>query len=361
MGLYKRGEVWWYTIMRNGERKQASTGQTNKKAAALIFAEAVSGAQETKEVVEANPVVVDHSFDEFKKRYMETYSKHNKAQSSFVRDEYSFKQLDKSFSGLSLKEITPDRISEHKDRRMSEGATLGTLAKELQLLKSALNLAMREWKWIKETPFVDVKIEVPKNQIERYLTPEEETRLLSKCPDWLKEIVLFAINTGMRRNEILTLKWPQVDLDRRVITLLVTKNKEKRGVPMNATVHAILTSKVTKRKNSGYVFPSEAGTQIGPNNMERAFRKARKEAGLTDVRIHDLRHTAASRMAQAGIDLYKVGTILGHNDVRMTKRYAHLNVESLREGVDALTKPVAMVATPTTEFATVAAKLEEVG
>jgi len=347
--------------MRNGERKQASTGQTNKKAAALIFADAVSGAQETKEVVEAKPVVVDHSFEEMEVRYMEAHSRRTKAEGSVIRDEYSFKQLYKSFAGLSLKAITPARISEHKDRRMSEGATVGTLAKELQLLKGALNLAMREWEWIETTPFLKVKIEVPKNAIERYLTPEEEARLLSKCPDWLREIVVFAINTGLRRGEILKLKWPQVDLERRLVTILKPKNKETRSIPINTNVQELLKGKVTKRKNSGYVFPSEAGTQIGPNNMERAFRKARKEAGLSDVRIHDLRHTAASRMAQAGIDLYKVGTILGHNDVRMTKRYAHLNVECLREGVDALNKPVATDATPATEFATVATKSVEVG
>jgi len=336
MGLYKRGDVWWYTIMRNGARKQASTGQTNKKAAALIFADAVSGAQETKDIVHVAPIIDDHSFDELKERYMEAHSKRTKAEGSIIRDEYSFKQLDKSFAGQSLKDVTPARISEHKDRRRHEGASEGTLAKELQLLRNALNIAMREWEWIETTPFLKVKIEVPKNAIERFLTSDEEVRLLNECPDWLKEIVVFAINTGMRRNEILTLKWPQVDLDRRVLTLLITKNKDKRGIPMNATVQELLRSKATKRKNSGYVFPSEVGNQIDPHNMERAFRKARKAAGLNDVRIHDLRHTAASRMAQAGIDIYKVGTILGHKDVRMTMRYAHLNVESLREGVDAL-------------------------
>jgi integrase len=336
MGLYKRGEVWWYSFMRNGERKQASTGQTNRKTAALIYADALSGVRERKEVEEIIPASEDHTFDELRQRYMKSYSKPTKSEGSAIRDEYSFKQLDKSFAGRSLKEITPKLISEYKDRRRAEKVTEGTLAKELQLLRNALNIAMREWEWIEATPFLKVKIETPKNAKERYLTQAEEKKLLDSCPDWLKEIVAFAINTGMRRNEILTLKWPQVDLDHRVITLLITKNKEKRGIPLNERVFQLLKGKMSRRKNSGYVFPSKVGNQISPNNLERAFRKARTSAGLMDVRIHDLRHTAASRMAQAGIDIYKVGTILGHKDVRMTKRYAHLNVECLREGVNAL-------------------------
>lgn len=186
--------------MRNGERIQASTGRTNKKAAAMMYAEALSEGQE-KKVEEINPASEDHTFDELRQRYMASYSRPTKSEGSVIRDEYSFKQLNKTFAGLSLKEITPRLISEYKDRRRAEGATEGTLAKELQLLRNALNIAMREWEWIETTPFQKVKIESPKNAIERYLTPAEEKKLLDSCPDWLKEIVTLAINTGMRRNE----------------------------------------------------------------------------------------------------------------------------------------------------------------
>ena len=199
-----------------------------------------------------------------------------------------------------------------------------------------MNIAVREWEWIETTPFSRVKIEMPDNKKERWLTPDEETLLLGECPEWLQEIVLFAIYTGMRRNEIRSLRWPQVDLERQAISLLVTKNKEKRTVPINDMVLALLRGKVETRKNSGYVFPSQSGTMIEGHNLSRAYRMAREKAGLNDVRFHDLRHTAGSRMVQAGVDLYSVSLILGHKSLAVTKRYAHHNVESLRRGVDAL-------------------------
>lgn len=347
MGLFKRGNTWWFKKEIGGRRVQESTGTTNKKSAELYYSKRIQELEDDQRNG-PKPVVVEHTFEEFQIRYMETHSRRNKEESSSIRDKWSFKQLEKSFNGLMLREITPERISEYKDRRMAEGVMVATLAKELQLLRNALNIAVREWKWLEMTPFLEVKIEVPNNEIERFLTPDEEARLLKECPDWLKEIVIFAINTGMRRNEILTLKWPQVDLDRRVLTLLVTKNKDKRGVPMNATVQELLRAKGAIRTSSGYVFPSEAGTQINPHNLERAFRAARKEAKLEDVRFHDLRHTAGSRMAQAGIDIYTIAKILGHRTLAMTMRYAHHNVESLRHGLDALVAKVACSENPGT-------------
>lgn len=347
MGLFKRGNVWWFKKEIGGRRVQESTGSTNRKGAELIYTKRV---QEIEEELRAGPrpVVVSHTFDELKARYMESYSRRTKAESSILRDGCSFKQLERSFAGLELREITPVRLAEYKERRRSEGAKDSTLAKELQVLRNALNIAMREWEWIETTPFVKVKIEVPKNAVERFLSPEEEARLLNECPEWLKEIVLFAVNTGMRMGEILDLKWPQVDLERKVITLLVTKNGDKRGVPMNATVFELLRNKVKTRQNSGHVFQSKTGTKIDAHNLKRAFRRARGKAELNDVRFHDLRHTAGSRMAQAGVDIYTVSKILGHKTLTMTMRYAHHNVDSLRHGVDVLAraseKPVATVA-----------------
>jgi integrase len=107
-------------------------------------------------------------------------------------------------------------------------------------------------------------------------------------------------------------------------------------VPINEKVLTLLREKVSSRKNSGYVFPSEAGTMIEGHNLSRAYRLAKERAGLNDVRFHDLRHTAGSRMVQAGVDLYSVSLILGHKTLAVTKRYAHHNVESLRRGVSAL-------------------------
>lgn len=337
MGLFKRGKTWWFKKEVGCRRVQESTGTTNRRKAELYFADRI---QELEEEARNGPkkVYEDHTYEELRTRYMDTRSLLNKTATSIARDRHTFKQLDKAFAGMKLKEITPEKISDYKDRRLKEGIAVSTLAKELMILRSAFKIAMLEWEWIDVTPFLKLSIESSDNKIERYLTPEEEEKLVSECPDWLKDIVVFAINTGMRRGEILTLKWPQVDLDRRVLTLLVTKNKKKRGVPINAVVQELLRRKVSKRTDSDYVFPSEAGTLIDPHNLERAFRSARKAAKLLDLRFHDLRHTAASRMAQAGVEIYTIAKILGHETLSVTTRYAHHNVESLRYGLDAIVK-----------------------
>jgi len=341
MGLYRRngGKVWLFSIMHNGRRVQHSTKTENKKLAERLYAEALLKVQDgtwfevKDELIQAVP---DHTFEELVDRYITDHAIPTKMASSVSRDRYSFKQMKRVFGGLNLKQITPSRIADYKSLRRREDAKPATLAKELQVLRNSLNIAMREWEWLETTPFTKVRIEIPKNQKERWLTLDEEALLLGECPDWLREIVTFAIYTGMRRNEILSLRWPQVDMDREMVTLLVTKNKEKRGIPLSEKIVALLKAKMETRKNSGYVFPSETGTMIEGHNVGRSFRKAREKAGLPDVRFHDLRHTAGSRMVQAGVDIYTVSLILGHKTLAMTKRYAHHNVESLRHGVNAL-------------------------
>ncbi len=142
----------------------------------------------------------------------------------------------------------------------------------------------------------------------------------------------------MRQNEILSLKWSQVDLFRLTATLIETKNKEKRTIPLNQTVFEILKSKDKVRSISGYVFTSQAGTKLDARNLLRTFYAARKKADLEDVRFHDLRHTFATRLVQAGINLYVVKELLGHKTLTMTMRYAHHYPESLRHGVEVLDK-----------------------
>jgi len=193
---------------------------------------------------------------------------------------------------------------------------------------------------LKKNPFERVRIERVNNKVERWVTKEEEQKLLNASPSWLRQIITFALNTGMRESEIFSLRWSQFDPSRRTVTLLVTKNNQKRTIPLNQTVLDLLKAMngVRVRHISGYVFASEAGTMIGKRNLLRAFFTARKKVGLEDVRFHDLRHTFATRLVQAGIDIYTVKELLGHKTLTMTMRYAHHYSESLRHGVEVLDK-----------------------
>jgi len=334
MGLYRRGKIWWFRITHQGKRIQDSLKTDNKRLADKCYAKILTDIVEGGyfEKLEAKR----HTFDQLKERYMTEHSMVNKTEKSSVRDECSFKHLLGSFSGMTLAEITPARISEYKSLRRSKGAKTATIARELEVMRNAFNLAVREWEWMARTPFEKVRIEQPNNKVERWLTAEEEQSLLEASLPWLRDIIVFALHSGMRQNEILTLKWTQVDLQRRVATLLVTKNKEKRSIPLNRTLLELLQRIGRVRSISGYVFVSEAGTRRDARNLLRAYYSARKAAALEDVRFHDLRHTFATRLVQAGIDLYKVKELLGHKSITMTMRYAHHYPESLRSSVEIL-------------------------
>ncbi|MDD5434574.1 MAG: tyrosine-type recombinase/integrase [Nitrospira sp.] len=334
MGLYKRNssQFSWMSFRINGRRIFESTETTNKKLAEKIYAKRLTEITEGKWFFnEARK----RTFEELRDKYMTEHSKINKTPTTQVRDGSAFKRLSGFFGGLMLLEITPAQISDYKSLRIKAGIKPSTISRELEVLRHAMNLAL-QWEWIETSPFSKIKLDRPKNEIERWITAEEEKRLLDASTHQLREIIIFALNTGMRQDEILSLQWSQVDLFRRNVTLLITKNKEKRTIPINQTVLDLLKFKSKVRHLSGYVFISQAGIKIIASNLLRAYYVARKKAGLEDVRFHDLRHTFATRLVQAGVDLYTVAKILGHKDIRMTQRYAHHNTESLRHGVDIL-------------------------
>jgi integrase len=153
----------------------------------------------------------------------------------------------------------------------------------------------------------------------------------------LKDVILLDINTGLRLGELLALEWPEVNLFQKTIFIKETKNKDSRTVPLNEAAMAILISK-SKIRNiaSKLVFPNPAGNIWDQCNLGKVFRNALKKARIEDFRFHDLRHTFGSRLAQAGVDINTIARLLGHRDLKMTQRYIHHTVDSLRKGVEKL-------------------------
>lgn len=154
---------------------------------------------------------------------------------------------------------------------------------------------------------------------------------------WLRDVIVFAVNTGMRMGEILVLTWTGVDLFRRTVTVFRSKNGERRTIPVNSIVLDVLKRKHAARSGiTDVVFHSQAGTALDGSNIRRGLNVALRVAKISDFHFHDLRHTFATRIVQAGVDLYKVQRLLGHKSPIMTQRYAHHYPESLREGVETL-------------------------
>src|SRR6185436_1423268 len=185
----------------------------------------------------------------------------------------------------------------------------------------------------------------------RYLTKDEEKRLfeqLDSC-EWLRPIIVMALHSGMRRGEICGLQWFDLNFDRGLIHVRNTKNGKDRIIPMNRTVRQLLeTQKMIRgrpRQNrdgtpkvpSPYVFPSPR-TDKRLVEIKYSFARAVKEAKITDLRFHDLRHTAATRMGDAGADAFTLAAIFGWSDIRMAMRYTHAMEDAKRRAVEAIAR-----------------------
>jgi integrase len=241
------------------------------------------------------------------------------------------------FGDRTLADITPKLIVAYKNKRYDDGKAPATINRELANLKKAFNLALREWEWCHQNPVTRVSMEKENNKRDRWLSEEEESRLLSACASWLHDLVTFALHTGMRMGEILELTWRGVDFTRRTVTVMRSKNGERRTIPVNETVLRVLKEKAKVRSlASDLVFCSKAFTPMESGHLRRSFRLALSKAKIEEFHFHDLRHTFATRLVQAGIDLYKVQQLLGHKSPIMTQRYAHHYPESLRDGVEIL-------------------------
>jgi len=211
---------------------------------------------------------------EFSNEYM-IYVKTTIAKRSWRRDEISIGHLRKFFAASKLSSITPKDILDYQSIRLANGKKPATINRELACLKHLFNFAKQREKFFGENPVSKVKFLEENNQIERVLTSEEEVTLLDTCASHLRPIILTAIHTGMRKNELLSLKWSNVDLDNNLITIesTNTKNKKLKRVPINSLLRKLLLEQKLKTSFSSYVFfksrRESLPRQIFPNNMLR--------------------------------------------------------------------------------------------
>ncbi len=350
MGLFKRDTVWWMRFTYKGRQFKKSTETKNKRIAEKIHHKVMAQIAEGKwfDRLEGEDKTIGDLLD----KYIVDYSIPNKAPSTVRSDLGMSKEMKKFFGDTLLNDITPRLLTEYRSMCRGKGLAPSSINQRRTLLRHAFKLAIREWEWVKENPVDRVGREKVNNARDRWLTIEQENRLIESsvaylacrgndkiATYWLQEIVVFALNTGMRQDEILSLLGSHVDLFRRTVTVVRSKNGEKRTIPLSIRAFELLKVKVKGMDSgSGFVFPSEAGTKIDDKNLRRAFYEALKRAEIDDFRFHDLRHTFATRLAQAGVDLYKIAKLLGHKDIKMTQRYSHHYPESLRDGVAVLDK-----------------------
>jgi integrase len=228
---------------------------------------------------------------------------------------YRLRLLQARFGKFNLSEITLKEIQAFMDERLDQ-VKLGTVQREVSTLRAILYKAYRE-EFLEKPPRVP-KFKALKPRT-RWLTVEEEERLVKASAPHLAPLVRLAVNTGGRRSELLGLDWRNVDMRNRRLTFVDTKNGEDRSMRLSDAAFMVMVH--LGPKDSGPVFIYKGRPVKG---VHSSFDRARKKAGLEDVRFHDLRHTFASRLVQGGVPLYDVMQMMGHKTLEMVQRYSHL-------------------------------------
>lgn len=226
----------------------------------------------------------------------------------------------------SMARLTTGKFAEYRDQRLQQVSN-GTVIRELAYLSSVINHARREWSMNITNPIALVRKPASPRGRERVLSKDEISRIVRELEPtgrrnpWMKPLVTFALETAMRRGEILSLRWSEVDLSQRTATLLDTKNGDIRVVPLSTK--AIETLKELPRHISGRMFPLEAAA------TSKAFHVAAERAGVDDVRFHDLRHTAITQLAEKLPNVIELAAVSGHKSLAMLKRYYHPKASEL--------------------------------
>lgn len=238
-----------------------------------------------------------------------------------------------SWSALPLNKATPQVFSRYRDTR-SRQVRPGTVVRELGLLRAVFETARREWDIpMLENPLAKVRKPKAPQGRDRRLRCGELDRLLEAATDsrndWLRPGILFAIETGMRRGEILNIRWRDTDLDASLLSIPETKTGFPRCIPLTETATEILAERRNKTaKSDDLVFPVTGNAfRLAWERCKR--RASRHDTEIASLRFHDLRHEAVSRFFEMGLSVPEVAAISGHRDPRMLFRYTHLKAEDI--------------------------------
>ena len=334
--IYKRGDIYWYQIRLNGLRYRGSTKTENKKLAQQI-ANTIEADLVRKKF--SMPVKNNYTFLTAWKQYFNIL---NNSKGTVEVKKWISQHFLTDFKDKNIAEITQSNIKDYQLKRKIEIMTMpkniekreseisfAYLNKEILILSNFFNFCIEKGLIEKNPAFRIKKL----NELSRLktLSDSDIEKLIAGATNKLtRDIMTFLIYTGCRKGEALNLKWDDVDLQNNVIAIKGTKTKYDRYVPISKPVKELLKA-IEKNQDCLYVF-NRNGAKIG--DFKKSFHTACGNAGLKDLRIHDLRHVFASKMVMNGTSLYITGELLGHRTTQMTKRYSHLVPDTLRKAVD---------------------------
>ena len=253
--------------------------------------------------------------------------------------------LEGFFGERELRQITYGQIEDYKRQRLQaktqydKQRCITSVHRELEVLRRMLRLAVREG-WLQNNPFTNgdpLVLKSDERKREMILSRDAEKVLLSTSPIYLKEIIITAVDTGLRKGELFSLLWNDIDLESMEITVreINSKTAKTRVVPMTHRVYQIINVRwlLYKYGHDGYQYTTVFGIK---SHVKKAFRSAAKRAGIPALRFHDLRHTFCTRMIEAGVPAETVARISGHDQMSTFYRYVNTDAESRREAALAL-------------------------
>jgi len=347
--IYKRAwlhrETWYAHFSVRGQRYRVKLDAQNREQAKKMAAEI------EYEIIAGNykilPKFKSVTLHELSERYLE-YAKTKKR--SWKRDIVSLKNiLNMVIENKKLGDHLVDRIKvihiqkyqvfrkKELDERFNrkgiaeEDRNYATCNRELACLRHILNMGI-EWEMLTKNPVASRVVKFDREKFrDRILDDDELKRLLKSCSGQLRQMVLLALNTGMRRGEIYGLKWENVDLGKRRILVKHTKSGEDRTIPINSFLAGMLDSMV---KETALLFTNKVGRKV--SDVKTAWRNALRDGGIVDFRFHDLRHTVATILARSRVPEAVIAMILGHKRTSITSRYINPQWEEMIEAMEVL-------------------------
>ena len=342
MGLFKRKNSPYYFMkfQANGVRIYESTKTKNRKLAEEIYlnrrAEIIAGIEPVRRFK-----IEDITFSELSSKYLEYIPGRLR---SYPSQKVLINKLVKVFGNIKLNAIDIVSIEKMQSNIIADDLSAAYANRLTAAVKRMFTKAY-EWELISEDVLKRIrKVKLLKGEVKRlrYLSSNEIETLISACGKEIKPIVITALNTGMRKSEILHLTWDRVDLKNRIILLDKTKNGERREIPINQTLLNTL-SDIVRNIKTDYVFYNPE-TLKPYCDIKKSFTGALRKAHIIDFHFHDLRHTFASRLVMSGVDLATIQKLLGHKTINMTLRYAHLSNIHLKDAVNILDERCKIVA-----------------
>jgi len=316
-----RSNKWQARVSRKGEQSLVKTFQTKEDAERWARSIEVEW---DKGTYQNNHQAQKTTFGELIERYLrEVTPLMRGAKEDTIRLKAI---LRKPIARVNVLLLNSSRISKYRDERLQEVST-GTVIRELAYFSSIINHARREWDINIANPVLLVRKPPSPQGRNRILSHEEEVKLLQACEPkanrniYTRPFIILALETAMRRGELLSLRWDNIDYSKRTAFLQLTKNGDSRTVPLS--IRAMEALQVLPISIDGRVLP------INFAALENTFKRARERAGLNDLRIHDLRHTAITRLAEKLPNLIELSAVSGHRSIAMLKRYYHPRAEDI--------------------------------